>query len=96
MSFKRITEEAARITILRELSDSGNTNDSILQKTLELYGITMSGDAVVTQLSWLQEQGLISLSGPEGCYVASITRRGMDVAKGFATVPGVSKPRPKG
>lgn len=95
MSYQRHVKEAARITILRELADAGRTNDSILQKTLDTYGIRLSSDAVITQLFWLQEQGLITLDGPDGCHVAEITRRGFDVAQGTATAPGVARPRPR-
>ncbi|HBC0987581.1 TPA: ArsR family transcriptional regulator [Escherichia coli] len=85
-----------RLVLLRSLSECGDTaNESVLQTCLEAYGHRMSRDAVRTELAWLGEQNLVRLSDVSGCYVAAITGRGVDVAQGLATVPGVKKPRPK-
>lgn len=85
-----------RLVLLRSLTECGNSaNESVLQTCLEAYGHRMSRDAVQTELAWLDEQRLIRLSDVSGCYVAEITGRGVDVAAGLATVPGVKKPRPR-
>ncbi|ECI6681024.1 ArsR family transcriptional regulator [Salmonella enterica subsp. enterica] len=85
-----------RLVLLRSLMECGDTaNESVLQTCLEAYGHRMSRDAVRTELSWLSEQNLVRLSDVSGCYVAAITGRGVDVAQGLATVPGVKKPRPR-
>lgn len=92
-----LLDQDQRLVLLRSLLDCGDSaNESILQTCLQTYGHKVSRDSVRTQLSWLKEQGLVSLSDVSGCYVAEITGRGDEVASGLITVPGVKKPRPRG
>ena len=60
-----------------------------------MFGHRLSRDKVRTQLSWLQEQGLVTLVDRAGCQIATLTTRGLDVATGNTTVPGVKRPRPR-
>jgi hypothetical protein len=57
-----------------------------------MRGIGVARDRVRTELAWLAEQGLVKVEAFESIRVASITRRGQDVAAGLATVPGVRRP----
>ncbi|BBR57905.1 MULTISPECIES: VpaChn25_0724 family phage protein [unclassified Klebsiella] len=92
-----VLDQDQRLVLLRSLLDCGDSaNESILQTCLQTYGHKVSRDSVRTQLAWLKEQGLVSLSDVSGCYVAEITGRGDEVASGLITVPGVKKPRPRG
>ncbi|WP_368927263.1 VpaChn25_0724 family phage protein [Citrobacter freundii] len=92
-----LLDQDQRLVLLRSLLDCGDSaNESILQTCLQTYGHKVSRDTVRTQLAWLREQGLVTLSDVSGCYVAEITGRGDEVASGLATVPGVKKPRPRG
>lgn len=92
-----VLDQDQRLVLLRSLLDCGDSaNESILQTCLQTYGHKVSRDSVRTQLSWLCEQGLVTLSDVSGCYVAEITGRGDEVASGLITVPGVKKPRPRG
>ena len=92
-----VLDQDQRLVLLRSLLDCGDSaNESILQTCLQTYGHKVSRDAVRTQLAWLREQGLVTLSDVSGCYVAEITGRGDEVASGLVTVPGVKKPRPRG
>ncbi|HAT7513521.1 TPA: ArsR family transcriptional regulator [Kluyvera ascorbata] len=92
-----VLDQDQRLVLLRSLLDCGDSaNESILQTCLQTYGHKVSRDSVRTQLAWLKEQGLVSLSDVFGCYVAEITGRGDEVASGLITVPGVKKPRPRG
>lgn len=92
-----VLDQDQRLVLLRSLLDCGDSaNESILQTCLQTYGHKVSRDTVRTQLAWLREQGLVTLSDVSGCYVAEITRRGDEVASGLTTVPGVKKPRPRG
>lgn len=92
-----VLDQDQRLVLLRSLLDCGDSaNESILQTCLQTYGHKVSRDSVRTQLAWLKEQGLVSLSDVSGCYVAEITGRGDEVACGLITVPGVKKPRPRG
>ncbi|BBV15054.1 hypothetical protein IOMTU157_0270 [Citrobacter portucalensis] len=97
MSMRDLLDQDQRLVLLRSLLDCGDSaNESILQTCLQTYGHKVSRDTVRTQLAWLREQGLVTLSDVSGCYVAEITGRGDEVASGLATIPGVKKPRPRG
>ncbi|MBQ4781969.1 ArsR family transcriptional regulator [Pectobacterium versatile] len=94
---REILDSDQRLVILRSLLECGDSaNESVLQTCLMAYGHRVSRDAVRTHLSWLSEQGLIDLDDVAGCFVAAITGRGDDVARGLAVVPGVKKPRARG
>lgn len=97
MSFADLVTSDIRLVILRALEqDLGYShNESIIHAILEKFGHKCSRDHVRTQLSWLQEQGLVTLDDVSGIYVATITQRGADVATGAATVPGVKRPSPR-
>ncbi|AGF90989.1 hypothetical protein VPQG_00016 [Vibrio phage VBpm10] len=95
MGFKELLKEDQRLVILRSLHDMTGyeANESILDSCLDTYGHNISRDAVRTHLSWLEEQGLISIRTVLDCQVAKLTGRGEDVAIGQAIVPGVKRPR---
>jgi Fe2+ or Zn2+ uptake regulation protein len=97
MSFQDTLNENARLNILRSLHEGSGYQapDSILHEVLTKYGIHFSRDQVRTNLSWLQEQGLITINMLGSTYVATLTSRGADVALGRAQVPGIKRPEPK-
>ncbi|ECZ0079934.1 TPA: ArsR family transcriptional regulator [Salmonella enterica subsp. enterica serovar Lehrte] len=96
MTFQKLMQEDRRLVLLRSLNDMGyEANESILDNCLEVYGHRCSRDVVKSELAWLAEQSLISVRDVSGLLVASITGRGIDVATGQATVPGVKRPRPQ-
>lgn len=91
---RQLLDEDQRLVILRGLIDcGGDANESIIQQCLDMYAHRISRDAVRNHLSWLAEQGLVSLTDVAGCYVATLSARGQDTAEGRCTVPGVKKPR---
>lgn len=96
MAMKQILQEHQRLVILRCLSEvpGYDLNESILQDSLDLYGLDISRDALLTQLSWLEEQGCISLKDLSGTQIATLNNRGLDVVAGRASVPGIKRPRP--
>ena len=96
MGFAELVQSDIRLVILRALAqDLGYShNDSILHAALGMYGHKCSRDVVRSELSWLKEQGLIIIDMVGETYVATITERGVDVASGAATVPGVKRPGP--
>ncbi|MCB8748357.1 ArsR family transcriptional regulator [Rhodoferax sp. U2-2l] len=83
-----------RLVILRLLTELPmyRANSSVLTMALERFGHAITRDQVKTELSWLQEQALVKLEDLGPVLVASATERGMDVAIGRATVPGVARP----
>ncbi|WP_424765422.1 hypothetical protein [Necropsobacter rosorum] len=86
-----------RLVILRSLVDASyDANESILDDCLAMYGHHISRDLVRNHLSWLEEQGLVSIERlSNGFMIATITQRGLDVVNGEAVVEGVKRPLPK-
>lgn len=99
MSFSDTLAADRRLVVLRLLDQAPGftANDSILCSALAEVGHRCSRDTVRTDLSWLAEQGLITveelMSGK--VLVATLTERGGDVQAGRATVPGVKRPTPR-
>lgn len=86
-----------RITALRVLSAAPayRSNDSVLRQAMESFGHALTRDQVKTTLTWLAEQGLVTIEDMRAVLVATLTERGLDVAEGRAVVPGVKKPGPR-
>jgi len=98
-SYADLVTTDMRLVLLRLLSQapSYTFNSSILHKLMgEQTGYKIPRDKAVTELCWLQEQGLVTVKDGIGCIIATITQRGLDVADGSATVPGVNRPSPRG
>ncbi len=96
MSYSDLLAAEQRLVALRILQ-AGNgysTNESILRKAMERWGLAISRDALRTMLGWLAEQGLVTITDVSGYMVAKLTQRGADVATGVAPVPGVERPGP--
>jgi hypothetical protein len=95
MSFNDLIAADVRLAILQFLSEGGySQNDSILNDLLKRTGRMIPHDKTRTELAWLREQGLITVEDIYDTLVATITQRGLDVANGLATVPGVNRPAP--
>ena len=94
MSYTATLHEDQRLTILRVLSEMHGyeTNESILQTTLDLFGHNIGRDLLISHLHFLSEQGLVTLNDVSGIQVATLLKRGEDVAAGRAVVAGVKRP----
>lgn len=94
MAIQQILSEHQRLVILRLLHEvpGFDLNESILQDSLNAYGLDVSRDSLRTQLAWLAEQGLLSLSQVGTTQIAKLSARGQDVAEGRASVPGIKRP----
>ena len=89
--------EHARLAILRFLEGAPQytSNVSMLAELLPDVGITLSRDQIATEVRWLEDQGLASCEAHDGGFlIVEATVRGVEVARGIATVPGVTRPRP--
>lgn len=97
VAYMDLVLQEVRLVILRLLAESPEftSNSSVLDMALDSFGLSLSTDQVDTQLAWLAEQGLVSIERISTITRAQITRRGDDVARGQATVPGVKRPGPK-
>ena len=85
-----------RLVMLRVLSElpQFRSNSSVIASLLGQFGHHPSRDQVKGDLTWLGEQGLVSIEDIGSVLVVTLSERGADVAAGRATVPGVRKPGP--
>ena len=89
----------ARLAILRFLEDATQytSNVSMLAALLPDVGLPMTRDQIATEARWLEEQGLVNCEEHrEGFIIVTATQRGVEAARGIASVPGVERPRPGG
>jgi DNA-binding GntR family transcriptional regulator len=86
-----------RIILLRAMEEAPGykLNESILHTVVGKFGHNVSRDVIKTELSWLKEQGLITMEEVVGYYVATLTQRGADIATGRSNNPGVERPSPR-
>ncbi len=98
MSYADHFAKHVRLAILRFLDTAPGcrANSSILHSIVDELGLSSTRDQVKTELSWLEEQRLVTLVDLGHMLVATLTERGSDVATGRATVPGVQRPTPRG
>lgn len=93
-TFAERLEEDRRLVILRVLAEQNayTANSSVLVHALNHFGHSVSRDWMRTHLTWLSEQGVVSIDDIGPVLVARLTERGQDVARGHAVVPGISRP----
>lgn len=86
--------EDMRLVILRVLNEmpSYTANSSVLSNALGEFGHATSRDVVKSEISWLGEQGLVTITKASDVLVAKLTERGSDVVHARTVVPGVKKP----
>ena len=96
MSYADELREHARIAILRMLEDAPRytSNVSMMTDLLQTFGIGYTRDQVSGEVTWLKEQGLVTIEDMAGFLVVTATVRGVEVARGVVTSPGVQRPRP--
>ena len=96
MSYSEIVIADIRLIILQALHEDVDyaQNEHVILRILQAVGHAISHAQLHTQLAWLEEQGLITLSDVSGMKVAKLTERGEDAALGRARVPGVRRPGP--
>jgi hypothetical protein len=90
-------KEDRRLVILRCLESvpEYTVNSKVLSLAIEDQGHMVNNDILMSDLAWLTEQGLITTAKPyHDLMVLKLTLRGLDVAEGKATVPGVKRPDP--
>ena len=94
MNFASFLREDQRLVMLRFLSEmpSYSSNSSVIYQALTRYGHAPSRDQIKSELRWLEEQGLLKVEEVESVLLATLTERGMDVAKGRVKQDGVKRP----
>ena len=95
MSYSNAVSADQRLVILSALEeDPGYShNEHVLRGMLAATGHQVSHDGLRSQLAWLDEQGLITLTRAGQTQIARITSRGEDAALGHTRIPGVARPR---
>lgn len=99
MNYREHLASHLRLTILRVLAEAPGckANSSILFNAADALGVPATRDQVRAEIAWLEEQRLVtSEEAMPGLVVATATERGLDVAAGRATHPGVQRPTPRG
>ena len=98
MSYRDHIDADRRLCILRVLvEDGGSANESVLETVLEALGhrAGMERSVVRQYMRDLEKCGCITLDYyRDKIMVASITERGVKVARGQITVDGVKQPSP--
>jgi len=96
MNFDEFQTQDRRLVLLRALEHAAQyrANAYLLRRYCEALGHVVSAERMETDLAWLDEQGLVGIKHEQGVTVATLTDRGLDVATGRATVPGVQRPQP--
>ncbi|MDI3326766.1 ArsR family transcriptional regulator [Pontibacterium granulatum] len=94
--FKTFEQEDRRLVLLRLLAEDNDyrINSSILQQSLDLYGHSVSRDKLHSEIHWLQEQDLVTYEQLNSVMVVTLTQRGLDIAQGRSSTPGVKRPGP--
>lgn len=99
MSYADTLARHRRLIILRFLAEapSKTLNTSILHDLVACDGaVPSSRDQIEAAVRWLEEQELVRVSEERLGIVKVTTRqRGLDVASGLATVPGIKSPSPE-
>ena len=85
-----------RLAMLALLADSAgySAGSPMLQLALAGLGHTAALDTINAELAWLRDAGLVTLEDVGGVIIAAVNGRGVDVARGRTTVPGIARPRP--
>lgn len=97
-AYDEFNRKHRRISILRILSESPEyrANDSLLAMVVNEFGIVSTRDQLRSELTWLREQGFVTLKDTASILVATMTEAGGEVAAGRRTDPGIARPSPKG
>lgn len=97
MSLRERFNENQRLLILQALREDTDytLNEIMLQIFLAEVGERISIDLIRTHLSWLAEQGLVTVEKVREMHIGKITNHGVDVACGVTRQPGVARPRPE-
>lgn len=86
--------EDARLMMLRELAGQtdGRSNDMVLSRVLDAYGVNRSRDWLRTQLRRLAELDAVSVREVGTVMVVELRRAGRDHVERRGVIEGVSRP----
>ncbi len=95
--YKDLVRRDRRRDILAFLDASAEytSNGEVIRDVLNHRGIGSTLDEVRTELWWLREQGFVDLEDRGDFVVVIATQRGIEIARGLARHPDVSRPVPR-
>lgn len=84
----------ARLMILRELAsqNDGRSNDVILARVIDAYGVRRSRDWLRTQLRALADLDAVRVEDAGTVMIATLRRAGRDHVERRGVIEGVSRP----
>lgn len=97
MTYTEEITRDARLRLLQMLATKPvyTGNEVALQAEMaNRYGHALARDRIRTELTWLEDQGLLVLQRPGGIMLATLTSSGLEVSGGIGRNPGVAAPRP--
>lgn len=102
MDYAELLRETRRRALLNLLAEAPacQANDEVAAAALDATGYDCTRDQAAADLAWLADLGLVRLERVEAAglcaLVASLTPRGLDVARGKSAVPGIRRFMPGG
>lgn len=96
MNYSDHVAAARRLALLAILAESAGYSaaDSLLRMQAEQIGHAAGLETIQADLAWLRDSGLATLREVGGIYIATLTARGEDAARGRIHVPGVARQIP--
>lgn len=93
-SYEDRVAEDGRLIILRELSKQvdGRSNEVVLQRVLDAFGVRRSRDWVRTQLRRLEELEAVRVTELGSVFIAALRKAGRDHVDRRGVIEGVSRP----
>lgn len=97
MAYTQIVRKHARLAILRHLAECSEytSNASILSDVLAGVGLRVTRSQVVTDLSWLRDNGFVDFDAQAEFIVVTATVSGVEIAQGVSFHPEIQRPRPR-
>lgn len=97
MNYDAFNRKHRRLAILRTLEQAPGykSNEAILTQMANALAIVSTRDQVRSELTWLQENGLVTVEEIVGLLIATATQRGVEIAQGLAGHPDIAKPSPR-
>ena len=97
MSYANTIRKHRRLAILRHLEacQDYTSNASILTDVLQGVGVNSSRDQVITELTWLRDNGFVLYEDKADFVVVEATQSGVEIALGRATHAEIQRPSPR-
>lgn len=96
-SIAELMRRDARRTILQALAeDRGYSLNHVMLRSIvdRLTAITLDEEQVRAHLAWLEDRGAVTTESVPPFTLAKLTDYGLSLARGHATLEGVSRPSP--